>query len=619
MSESRKRRSKAGWCSFGFLPIIAKHLGLQAAKPAGDEKSVAMSTGQYVQHAVDSTCHVHIAFCPNTGSEPAIAASREVAAGSSNLITNLGPLDSARVLPVLPEGEKRWWLSKRGADGCLDIQSFQFDTDFLNNIDDIFEMDSRTGLSPPRTVGISGDVGPIITQDNLESSGGRLSPTTSSWPSNYDVAHHTPIQSIKRPVTLGLLDQEPLQHFITTMVRFCVLRNCEHDNLYIYILTTMGLYHESLFCAMMAWSSLHLAHLRKRSPRDAESRYEKAIRLLQQDLTEEFNIDLLLTTIWFLLQYQLLLANGVDKFQQLLSCSADIIKAEIDRRQTSETALNRIGPIGSIVLVWMSARDSQASHFGSARRLLGYLKMYPDIYDLVDKSDVLKDPSVSANWPSGSSLQDVETLQLQLCMRLSLRIQIVHGQIILLGRWKPTITDSTSWTSVLVNLEILKREVEEDDSPTAIAALAVAKGSLCSMPSISALGYNRLLLLSSYYGTLITYHTHNPKNLSTSGEMMIEAAECAARIIRIQQRVTHARPNSPQAFWPTTLFHAATVTKDPVYQSWVVRTFALAERWGGNLVKSRILLEHILDRQNRSGTRVDFLEVMKETTGYFVV
>ncbi|RDW59226.1 hypothetical protein BP5796_12150 [Coleophoma crateriformis] len=403
------------------------------------------------------------------------------------------------------------------------------------------------------------------------------------------------------------------------MVRFCVLRNCEHDNLYGYILTTMGLFNESLFYAMMAWSSLHIAHLKKIPAQDAEFRYERAMCLLHQELVESSDIDVLLTTIWFLLQYELLLAKGVEKFQKLLSYTADILKAEIKRHRTSATAKNRIGPIGSIVLVWMSARDSQASHYGSAGRLLGFLKMYPHIYDIVDKSDVSADPIASQNWTLGPDVQDLETPQLQACMRLSLRNQIVHGQIVLLGRWRSAAADSTSWASVLTSLEILRKEVEEENSPAAVAALAVSKGSLGAMPVISALGYNRLLLLASYYHCLITYQRFKPESSLPSDGTLLEAEECALRIIRIQQRVTHARPNSPQAFWPTSLFHAAITTKDPVYQSWVVRTFQLAERWGGNLVKSRILLENILERQARTANSVDFIQVMKETTGYFVV
>ncbi|KAE8443407.1 hypothetical protein EG329_001888 [Mollisiaceae sp. DMI_Dod_QoI] len=397
------------------------------------------------------------------------------------------------------------------------------------------------------------------------------------------------------------------------MTKFCVLRNCVYDDLYGYILTNMGLFNQALFNSMMAWSFLHLAQLRNQSLDEAEARYEKAIELLDYELEDVHDINVVLTIIWFLLQYQLLRAEGIERFRQLLNCATDVAKVELDRHDGDPTS-SRIGPIGCIVLVWMSARDSQAAHFGGTGRLLGYLKMYPYIYDLIDNSSVV-DPM-----PMMSGLGDTESRQMRDCLRLSLRNMIVQGQIILLGRWRPDASSTSSWNSVFASLAILRKEVEEDDCSEAIDALAVAKGSVRAMPTVSALGYNRLLLLAAFYGALISYHRHSPvAEMSTTRDSLLGSEECAARIIRITLRVLRERPTTPRSVWPTILFKAATTVKDPIYQSWAIQTFEQVERWGANLLKTRILLENIIDRQNRSGVEVDFVKVMEETTGYFIV
>lgn len=431
---------------------------------------------------------------------------------------------------------------------------------------------------------------------------------------------HTDIRPKRcRDVTLVGSDRQLIHHFTTIMVRFCILRNCVHDNLYSYILTNMGLFHRSLFDAMMAWSALHLAHVSHQSDDDARKRYDTAYTELIEDLADDISPALLLTTIWFLMQYQLILAEGVESFCELINLAANVVRGELDGSDP-ESAMSRIGPIGSLVLVWMSARDNQASYLGYGGKLLGCLKMYPHIYELVDKSSVSDDAPAVVNWiPRPGSKSDGPT-DMQACMRLSLRNVTVAGQIKILGRRAGHITpvSSVAWESVHSSLTILHREVEQDESPAAKAALAVAEGSLNAMPTVTAICYNRLLLLGGYYTGLIHYNIYRP-HPAIDEPWLLSPEQCADRIIRMCQRVSRERSESPQGIWPTHVFIAGITTKDPVYQSWAVRTLESAEKWGQNIVKTRKLLEAVIHEQNVTGTRVDFLQVMKETTGLFIV
>lgn len=432
-------------------------------------------------------------------------------------------------------------------------------------------------------------------------------------------------------------DREPLQHFMTTMVHFCVLRNSLHNSLYSHILATMGLYHQSVLSAMLAWSSLHLAQLQSAPLDDADRRYRKAKALVIKDMAVEQSADVVLTALWFLTQYQLLLADGVDEFRDLLNRAADVVSPHLHRSADSVTP--RIGPIGAVILVWMCPRDSQLTYFGGGGRLLGLLKTYPCIYQLIDKAASAEDTSTSIHWASASKSKGSESYHFQACMRLSFRLQTVVAQIILLGRWNHLESgdQDAAWSSVLRSLTILQKEIEDEQSiSAAIDALAVAKGSLAALPSISPLAYNRLLLLASFYNAIIKFQTYKPPQLESAispipspASTMSTASgvrplpnseECARRIIRISQRVTKDRPNSPRAFWPFSLFHAAVTTKDPIYQSWCIRTFEKGEVWGRNLVKARELLECIIDHQNRSGQTLDHVKAMEQSgISYFLV
>ncbi|KAH7160987.1 hypothetical protein EDB81DRAFT_924244 [Dactylonectria macrodidyma] len=366
-----------------------------------------------------------------------------------------------------------------------------------------------------------------------------------------------------RNVTLVHQDRELMHHFTTTMVHFCILKNCLQDNLYNFILNNLGLYHQSLFDAMMAWSALHLAHTRQKSKHGAEARYQRAYTELLEDLEDTVPPSLILTTIWFLLQYQLIVAEGVSKFCELINLAANVVKSEFDRDDAA-SAISRVGPVGSLVLVWMSVRDNQTSYLGLGGRRLGCLKMYLHIYDLIDKASIAQDSPPLANCAPGPSLTRDSPAEMQACMRLSPRNVTVAGQINILGRRCMAVVGSSAWDSVRASLTILQDEAELDESPAAKAALAVAKGNLAAMPRVTPICYNRMLLLGGYYICLIQYNTYRLQSFDVPE--LFRPEECADRIIRICQRVSCEQPNSPQGIWPTHIFIAGITAKDPVYQ-----------------------------------------------------
>ncbi|CAK7228329.1 hypothetical protein SCUCBS95973_006843 [Sporothrix curviconia] len=502
-----------------------------------------------------------------------------------------------------------WWSSL--GEGLLDVNWLEC---WVPELDDKFLSDPSYGVG----LGTS-----IAASDLLQ----QPLPSTDVVPPAPPSPTSTNTPARGRNVTLRPEDRPVLHHFTTTMVRFCILRNCMHDNLYSYILLNMGMFHSTLFDAMMAWSALHLAHVQKLSNSSAEARYTRAYTALIEDLGHGVAPSLLLATAWFLLQYQLILAESVESFCELIDLSAEVARAELQNHD-AETAMHRIGPVGSLILVWMSFRDSQAAHLGLGGRLLGCLKTYPYIYELVNASSV-------SNEGSGHSSPDIvfmeqeqirkqisghgKASEMQNCMKLSFQNVTVAGQIKFLGRSNGPgpLGNSTAWEAVRANLSLLRQDIELDNTEAARAALGVAMGNLAAMPVVEPIHYNRLLLLAAYYTSVIQYHNNAPAEPSSDSELL-PPEQCADRMIRLCQRVEAARPNSPQGIWPTHALIAGTTTRDPIYQAWALHTFEKAEKWGAHIVKARVLLDAVVRKQNATGERADIVEVMRHTTGVFI-
>ncbi|KIA75775.1 hypothetical protein HK57_00389 [Aspergillus ustus] len=441
--------------------------------------------------------------------------------------------------------------------------------------------------------------------------------------------HQEPLTSPppSRSVTLLAEDREVLLHFTSTMAGFCILRNTVHDNLYMHILTSLGLFHSTILDAMLAWSALHLAHVRQTSNQNAKLRYHKAHTALLEDLAHNVSPALSLASIWFLMQYQIMLADGVDAFSNLLGLASTVVKAELYGKDAS-ASLRRIGPIGSVILVWMSARACQVASLGFGDQLLSCLKTYPYMYELVDSSSLdteeaeESDPRIINN-PHITAADD-ESRQMQLCMKLSLRHVTLSGQIKVIGRMHAAgASDSAAaWEPVRASLKTLREEIEQCPSPSARAALDVAMGKPSAMPDVDPLGYNRCLLLGGYYTTLIKYSHHQPDAFDDDGTSPLPSPdECANRVLRICQKIMAKHPNSPRGVWPSKILLAGITTRDPIYQSWALRALEQAERWGQNMVKTRQLFEAALRRQSQTGQQqnVDLRDLMRQTTGYFII
>jgi hypothetical protein len=458
---------------------------------------------------------------------------------------------------------------------------------------------------------------PLPEADHIFDNDGRDPNELPSNASRTQLSHESAARPC-RNVTLMPQDRDTLQHFTTTMVRFCLLRNTTDEHLYSYILINFALFHSTLFNAMLAWSSLHLAHVQNRSNDDARERYGRAYTALIEDMGHDVTPTLLLATIWFLMQYQLILAEGVEGFCELIDLAAEVARAELQDRD-AEASMNRFGPIGSLMLVWMSARDSQATYLGRGGRLLGCLKSYPYIYELVDGSSI----SNNADEASHNSfivregaVQRSRPNELQKCMKLSFKNVTVAGQIKILGRNQMQRMSSSAWGTVRANLGVLRYEVEQDDTSAAEAALKVAMGDFSAMPVIDPIHFNRLLLLAEYYASLIEYHNHQPYAVQEA--QLPSPQECATRIMYMCERVQTEQPNSPQGVWPMHIFIAGITITDPIYQAWAIRALEKAERWGAHIVKTRKLLEAVIRRQNSTGQRANLVQVMEETTGLFI-
>lgn len=407
-------------------------------------------------------------------------------------------------------------------------------------------------------------------------------------------------------------DQEPLQHYLSTMVKFAKIRSSASDNIYCYIFTNMGLTHRPLYEAILAWAALHLAHVRSSPTSDAEARYHRATRLLYDDAQVAEHVDLTLVTVWILLQYELFSARGVDGFIRLLNYVADVVEG-IFEHNSMDIVKEQLGSVGLRVLMWLSAYDSRAAPFGNPCRLLRCLKMHSSIYNVID------------NRSRGSTGHPIEfgTTESKACLRLALRLSILRGSGILLGHRHNdnNIEQESAWTTFRHSLHEIREEVEESSFAASKLAMRVVHRDMDVPTTINALEYNWMQLLATYYSIIILYLQNYPRLKEDAQDELSwpSVEECAARIIRLSRHVTISHPNSPQAIWPQTLFQAGIYTDDPIYQSWVLAAFAQAEPWGPNMRKTRHLLERISKYPREVKARLDIIALMEDLGGSFVV
>ncbi|KAJ9131798.1 hypothetical protein NKR23_g11524 [Pleurostoma richardsiae] len=493
-------------------------------------------------------------------------------------------------------------------EGMLDSMGFEADIGLLwDSMSAFATNDVETGVSAS------------ITVNDGQERRGHIEATVDAGPS---LASSVSLGATAagQMVTMRSEDREPLQHYLSTMVQFAKIRSSAADNIYCYIFTNMGLTHAPLYESILAWAALHLAHVKSSTTADAETRYQRASALLFDDLDAAGHVELTLVTVWFLLQYELFSAKGVDGFIRLLSYAADIVEGVFQVGHLSDIK-QQLGPVGVRVLMWLSAYDGRAASFGNPCRLLRCLKMHPSVYNIID------------NHGQGTSVDPMRapiefaTAELRACLRLALRLNILKGSCLLLGRWRDdNMEHDAAWAALYSSLQTIKEEVEDPKVPAAKLAMRVAEGDMNVPTAANTLEFNRMQLLATYYSTIVLYMQHCPAALPTevtdstlADPSWPSVRDCAARIIRLSRHVALSRPNSPQAIWPQILFQAGVETDDPIYLSWVLGAFAQAEAWGPNLRKTRQLLERVIEVRRDLKAPLDIPTLMDGMGGPFIL
>lgn len=450
------------------------------------------------------------------------------------------------------------------------------------------------------------------------------------------------------PVHILPEDHEPLQHYLGTMVKFSKLRNSTDDNLYSSIFTDMGLSYLPLFKAMMAWSSLHLSQTRKLPTDDAERRADEAFSLLCQ---HDRALDLpkpTLVTVWLLLQFELLYAERIDRFSRLLGFAAETI-AHSTQNHDSDSLATALGPLGTRVLVMLSSYDARAAFLGEGGRILGYLKLYPSVYEVIGRYAAESDKSRPA-MISSDQISSRQNVQSPLLLALRLKLKILTGQILLLAhRTVADFEDQTvfysSWETVRENMKKIRDEIEDDRSNQMEEAKNISLGNEPhGSQDSSAETYNRLMLLATYYAAVLFYVKFSPSATGQPHQSLAQTprrvsfddslspsspSECAQRILHLSHRASVIRAGTPQAIWPMLLFHAGCETRDPIYRTWAIEQLRTAEVWGRNIEKTRILLEHITRQrmtsrisrevQSQGPPSLEILSAMDQKTGRFIL
>ncbi|KAI1377765.1 hypothetical protein F4677DRAFT_444353 [Hypoxylon crocopeplum] len=405
-------------------------------------------------------------------------------------------------------------------------------------------------------------------------------------------------------VVISPEDHRLIQHYLNVMTSYAKIRCSGDDNIYSHIFSNMALFYAPLYNAIMAWTALHLGQTRSEPDliRKAEKRYSHAVSLTHRDQDVALHFELSIVTIWFALQFELLAAQGIDSFCRHLEFAADLVDAH-RRHQRAGGEATPLGHIGSRILVWLGAYDSRASCIGGKGRLLQNLELFCSEYDFID---------VAFPYAPAS------TEDLKPCLRLSLELDYMESRIVQLNRRSSPVPIAI-WSTVQSGLIAIRERLESD--PTVAPIIAhITNPTRALAGRITTRRFNCLLLLASFYSVVISFHRMLPAHVSMSMPRKLTPAEDAASyIIRLASWVCRFRSPSPQNIWPRLLFLAGIETTDLVYQDWVVKTLTEAEVWGANFRKTRVLLERIIKIQGREGVRVDYLDVMKQDTGLFII
>ncbi|KAI0889273.1 uncharacterized protein GGS22DRAFT_69431 [Annulohypoxylon maeteangense] len=405
-------------------------------------------------------------------------------------------------------------------------------------------------------------------------------------------------------VIIGPDDHKLIQHYLNVMTGYAKIRCSGDENIYSHIFSNMALFYAPLYDALMAWTALHLGQARSDPDliRKAEERYAHAVSLTHQDQNVAVHFELSIVTIWFALQYELLAAQGIESFCRHLEFAADLVEAH-RRHQKAGGEATLLGHIGSRLLAWLGAYDSRASRIGGTGRLLQNLEAFAADYDFIDAAY----PNLPTN-----------TEDLKPILRLSLELDYMESRIVQSYRRSATAS-AAIWANMQSGLIMIHERFEADPSVAPIIA-SLTNPSRAVTSRITTRRFNCLLLLATFYSVVISFHRLIPAHLTTSiPDKLISAQVAATNIIRLASWVARFRPPSPQNIWPRILFLAGIETMDLAHQDFVVKTLTDAEVWGANFQKTRMLLEKVIKIQCAEGVRIDYIDVMKQDKGLFII
>lgn len=436
-------------------------------------------------------------------------------------------------------------------------------------------------------------------------------------------------------VSISKQDHRLIQHFLNSMKQYSTkLRETLDEDPNCEMFSNVGLFNAQAFHAIMAFAARHLSQTQHGLLHEAELRYQRATALLLQDEDPYSHLDISIVTVWFLLQYELLFANGMIRFCNLLAHLAHVLDSYDSRRPSGLTML------GARTLVWLSCYDARALASGGRA---GYL--LKSLENFLILRPFLKEPMSAVNggllplsdvFPVTCRLDHTSTL------RLRFRNNLLHGRILMLlpnseDGLDPSGVHDADWHSIRLELleihDIFGRRTDEVTGfPIKIATgkLALPGGTL------SCLRFGHLLALSSLYAAFIDYHQALRAAKRNNMDIQVKcsdaacrcqmsgflsSSECSARMMRIAHCVAAHRPKSPQSMWPSLLFTAGIESEDGIHLEWILNSLKGTETWAPHFLQTRRLLEAVLDYQGKSGKTVqaDILRIQAETTGPFVI
>ena len=434
-----------------------------------------------------------------------------------------------------------------------------------------------------------------------------------------------------------------IQHFLTSMKQYStkLLESAEEDINY-SMFSNLGLFNAQLFHAMMAFAALHRAQTQDSFFSQAEQRYQRATALLFEDENPHNHLDVTISTVWFLLQYELLRACGVVRFCDLLAHLAHALDTYPTHHASSSSGLSKVG---TRTLVSISTYDVRALASGGrgGHFLRSLEKFLPARVLLGEPASSLSGGPLA---PLSLSISASSALDHAALLRLRLRCNLLHGRILMLSspgggsRDEVTLTEDDPECIALRRLMIEQHEIfERRGNAVTDFSMQVATGKMPQTDGELPLQhYIYLLALSSVYAVFLDYHQAIPivdgsscaaealSSSKSSGStnnhaVFLSAEECSARMVHTAWFIRENRNLSPQSVWPSLLLAAGVASTDGVHRAWVLSSLKEIDHWATHFLQTRVLFEAVYKTQLRlqPGQVVDVLKIQSQTTGPFII